>query len=136
MDPEQTSHPELEKRLKEKISYNQLLLWGINDVRRSLGFGNAVEAEMRLTALVSILTSDVRPLADRALAPLRAEHRKRMERLWPSNQRVMSYELGTYQREKNEGLFRFVAEGLSRIVEILDDHGFVRDFRQELVGSE
>lgn len=178
---DETNAPEIEKRMKQVVSYHHLLLWGINDVRLALSSPQA-DVEAKLDALLALfppeLTEEADKITDDDLTAYSNEAREITHRRvyhlvrkdgrpldkyddnsrfnsmggveahfehYPSRRKYYDVSYTYKPRRGPEAVgFPFTLDVLYRkhasrilrlLVELLDNHGFLREFRKEEIGG-
>jgi hypothetical protein len=126
-EPE-SNEPIMERLAKMKVAYHELLLLGINRAREDLAFGG--DGTDAIDALISILPPEVYD----SLAPVlnRMAMKLRKELAY-----IRQYCDPTEARGRHVSAIRnYNLERLRLIIRSLDEHGLLREYRREEIGSE
>jgi len=133
---------EIERWARMKIAYHQLLLWGVNDVRIALFQNDGVEALQNLWSILppevrDVLRGDYRSFT-KSLEQLGKKYEDKLREIQspmsytPSQRQSRIGQLQIWFIEQKRSLVRRMLE---RVIEALDDHGLLREYRSEEVGS-
>jgi hypothetical protein len=127
MEPE-TNEPVVERLAKMKVAYHELLLWGINRAREELASGGV--GTNPVDALVSVLPPEVYD----ELIPV-------FNRMASKLEKTLNYiryyrDPAKAPEERYSAIRRYNLERLRLIIRCLDEHGLLREYRKEEIGSE
>ena len=142
---------EVRQIAKTKIAYQNVLLMAINDVRYCLAHSNSRSSLASLEALISVLPPEIREVVDGQLEDLKRMRKADEDREFEAY--VQQYkEKHRIYGDLYEGAYhdclehlnnvikpkyrrRYVSTALQLIVRVLDEHGLLRDYREEEIGS-
>jgi hypothetical protein len=128
----ESNEPYLEKIAKTKVAYHTILLLAINDARSALARG--AEGTPEVEALLSILPPEVRSAISGRLSLLDAKYQRVYSQLTRFN--PLGDEGVRIQRQIHQETWRYNLRRLSLIIQALDEHGLLREFKVEEVGRE
>ena len=180
---EESNKPEIERRMKEVVSYHHLLLWALNDARIALSISGRAVA-VKIDALMALLPPELTEEADKIVKceldaydkealpithypvySLNADSRldchdgKTFEDKHSLDEYAERYGLGhridegsltvSVEWKKKSDLIervnipyrldelyrQYAAYILRQLIELLDDHGLLREFRKEEIGG-
>ena len=125
-----------EREVKHKIPYHTVLMSALSEASRAIIYGDPLPA---LEVLYSILPPEIRQELADDWANLHSELRRAVEKIREDlsiSSAWYGFDFSTaFQHRVSAVVRRLCSRFLSRVVDVLDDNGLLREFKKEEIGG-